>query len=134
MKGFIKGSLINSLSLFIVSIVVSGVTVTGGIAGYIIAGLILFVLSTVLDPIVKVITLPFNVLTLGLLSFLTTLVALFLMSFFYSGLTITGFDFPGFSFLGIHVSRIYFSGVLSYFAISATIYFLTRIINWIFSE
>ena len=123
----------NSASLFLVSLLFSGLVIKGVFLNYVIAGALLAVFSVILDPIVKVVTLPFNILTLGLLSFLTILVALFVLTIFYSYVSVNAFTFSGFSFLGLTIGAIHFSRLLSFVVISATIYFSNKLINWLFS-
>ena len=102
----------NSLSIFLVSLVFSGLSVSGGFINYVIAGALLSVLSIVLDPIIKAITLPFHILTLGLISFLTTLVALFIVTIFFKSVEVHAFIFPGFSSVGLTIGTSQFSNLL----------------------
>ena len=125
---------INSLSLFLVSLFLSGLHVSGGFTSFIIGGVLLTVAATILNPIVKIVTLPFNILTLGFLSFLTTFVALFLITIFYGNIQVSAFTFEGFTFAGIAIQKIQLSGLLSLVVISATIYFLSALIEWLFSK
>ncbi|MEK6819348.1 MAG: phage holin family protein [Nanoarchaeota archaeon] len=124
---------INSLSLFLTSIFLPGLQITGGFMSFTIAGTLFAIALTILDPIIKVITLPFNILTLGLLSFLSTLAALFLISFIYGNVTVSAFTFEGFAFWGIEIQRIQLSYLLSLLVISATIYILNKVIDSLFS-
>ncbi len=134
MRELLRRTFVNSLSIFIVSLFLSGLVIRGGFASYVVAGFLLAVLSIFLDPIVKLFTMPFNILTLGLLSFLTTLVSLFILNFIYHNISITSFTFNGVSFLGLKASHIYVGGILSYVVISATIYFCAKLINFAFSN
>ena len=134
MKELIRRALTNALSIFLISIAVAGLHVNGGFISYIVAGLLLAVFNIILDPIVKIFTLPFNILTLGLLSFLTTLASLFLLTVVYPNVTVSNFTFQGVSLLGLTIGQIQFGGILSYVVISATIYFLNKIINSVFSN
>ncbi len=132
MRHLVRNTLVNSLSLFIVSTVFSGLVVQGGIPTYILAGALLTLFSILFDPIVKLVTLPFNIITFGLLSFITTFVSLFTLTFFFHNIRVTNFIFHGFSFAGIEIREIFLSGFLSFIAISATIYFLNKVIDWLF--
>ncbi len=134
MKEIIRRSAVNALSLFLVSLLFSGLIVRGGFSTYIYAGILLSILSIIIDPVVKIVTLPFNLLTLGLLSFLSTLVSLLVLTYFYHNIAIASFIFQGITFLGIHINRIYISGILSIVAVSATIYLLGRFLSWIFER
>lgn len=134
MKDLVKRIATNSLSLFLASLLYSGLSITGGFSNYLILGALLAVLSAFLDPIVKIITLPFNLLSLGSLSFLTTLAALYIVTIFSPDVNVTAFTFNGISFLGLSIGKIYFSPLLSFVAISATIYFLNKVVSWFFSK
>ena len=124
----------NALSLFLVSLLFSGLSITGGFVNFLIAGALLAIFATVLDPIVRIVTLPFNILTLGLLSFLTTLAALFVLTIFYSNVGVHAFTFNGISFLGLSIGKIQLSRLLSFVVISATIYFLNRLLAFVFES
>jgi len=131
-KEFIRVVATNSLSIFLTSLFLSGLQVSGGFNSYIVAGALLAIFETLLAPIVKILTLPFNILTLGLLSFLSTLAALFVLTMFYSKITVTAFTFNGFSFLGLSIGDVQFSTFLSFVVISATIYFVNKLVSYIF--
>lgn len=133
MRELFKKIALNSFSLFLVSLLFSGLTISGGFINFLIAGGLLALFSIILDPIVKVVTLPFNILTLGLLSFLTVLVALFALTIFYPNVAVNAFTFNGFSLLGLSIGKIAFSRFLSFVVISATIYFTNKLIAWVFS-
>ena len=134
MRAIAKLIAINSLSIFLVSLFLPGLHVSGGFTSFIIGGTLLTIASTILDPIVKIITLPFNILTLGFLSFLTTLAALFLITIFYENIRISAFTFEGFTFAGIVIQKIQLSYLLSFIVISATIYIFGKIFDSLFSK
>lgn len=134
MKSIARASAINALSLFLTSLFLSGLHVTPDFMTFIIGGLLITIISTIVDPVIKIVTLPFNILTLGLLSFLSTLAALFLITFFYNGIKVTAFTFEGFKFAGIVVERIELSNLLSLIVISATIYILGKVLDSLFSK
>ena len=134
MREIARRVFVNALSLFLISQVLVGLKVTGDFVSFIYAGLILAVLTVLLDPVVKMVTLPFNILTLGLISFLSTTVALFILTLIYKSVSIASFTFAGVEAVGIRVNEIYVSGILSYVVISATIYFLNKLIAWLFAD
>lgn len=134
MKGIIRRILVNTLSLFLVSIFLPGLSITGGFVAYLYAGALLALISILIDPIVKVLILPFNILTLGFLSFLTILVSLLIVTFIDPNVHVTSFTFQGISWLGFEVKKLQLSGLLPIIAISVTIYILNRAIDFIFAE
>lgn len=134
MKQLIKGVLLDTLSLALVSFFLPGLKISGEYINYFYAGTILFVVSIVLGPFIKLITMPFNIMTFGLLSFLSTLASLFVLTSVFKNVQVESFTFNGISFLGLSVNRIFISGFLSFVVISATIYFLSVLIEWLFSK
>jgi len=81
---------INALALLAVSFLYSGVTVTGPIA-LIVAAAVLGLVNAIIRPVLFVLTLPINIVTLGLF----TLVLNGLMLWLTSGL-VPGFQVHGF--------------------------------------
>ncbi len=134
MKAIVRRIFVYTLSLFLTSLLMPGLVITGGFVSFLYAGAILALISIIVDPIVKVVTLPFNLLTLGLLSFLTILVSLFILTIVDSHVAVIPFVFQGFSFFGATVKQINFSGFLPIVVISVTIYILNRAIDFIFGE
>ncbi len=56
----------NSVGLWLAQQFVAGFVVTGGLKGYLIAGILLGLLNLVVRPILKLVSLPLMLLTLGL--------------------------------------------------------------------
>src|SRR5476651_852633 len=100
MKSLLRNTLINSLSLFILAQIVPGLTVHNGFFTYIAGGLALSLLFLIVKPILNIISLPLNLVTLGLFSFLTNAIIFYLLTVFVTGISITSFTFSGFSFSG----------------------------------
>lgn len=134
MKAIARFIAVNSLALFLTSLFLPGLKVSDGFMSFVIGGVLIAVISTILDPIIKILTLPFNILTFGFLSFLTTLAALFLITLFYKSISVTAFAFDGLVFAGIVVQRIQLSYLLSLVVISATIYLLGKLLDSLFSK
>ena len=108
-----------------------GVKVSGDITSYILGGVILYLLFSILKPILNIISLPLNFLTLGLFSFLINVIILYILTVFAPNIAITSFLFKGLSFAGFTIPRVFvgtfFAYVLASFFLSAIIGFLTWI-------
>ncbi len=81
---------VNSLAVFIASYLIAGVNVTG-ITSIVVTVVVLGVLNTFLKPIVKIITLPINILTLGLFSIIINTGIILLTAYLVEGFSITSF-------------------------------------------
>ncbi len=64
--GIIIGLLANVLALYLADLWVAGFAVSGGWQGYLIAGLVLGILNLIVRPILKIISTPLIIISLGL--------------------------------------------------------------------
>lgn len=129
MKSFVRKVLFNSFSIFLISEGISGMKVSGGLITYLLGGLALTILFFVLKPILNILTLPLNIITLGMFSFVINVIIFYILTVFVTTITISAFTFPGISFAGFVVPSIYvntlFSFVLVSFLQSVVVSFLT---------
>jgi putative membrane protein len=77
--GFLIRWLINAVALYLTTLVVPGVRVTS-FGGAVVAALVLGVVNAVLRPVLLLLTLPFNILTLGLFTFVVNAFMLYLVA------------------------------------------------------
>ena len=90
MQGFFVRWLINALALAFTSWLVSGIWVDG-VGPLFIAALVLGILNALLRPLLIVLTLPINLLTLGLFTFVINGAMLKLTSSVVTGFHVEGF-------------------------------------------
>ncbi len=90
MKSFLLRWFINTISLFAVVNIVSGITVSGWTTT-IVAGLVLALMNAFLRPLILLLTLPVNLITLGLFTLIVNASLFYLASFMVRGFEIAGF-------------------------------------------
>lgn len=127
MKGLIRHTVFNAISLFILSELLSGVKIVGGLKTLIVSGFLLSLLFKFLKPIFGIFSIPLNVVTLGLFSFFMNAILLYLLTVFVPDVSISQFTFNGYQFAGFIVPVMHFNGLYAY-VISAGI--LSAIINF----
>lgn len=66
MPGFIIRIVVNAVAIAITAALLPGITVNGGIGSYLIIGLIFGIVNALVKPIVKLLTCPLIIVTLGL--------------------------------------------------------------------
>ncbi|ADH62044.1 MAG: phage holin family protein [Deinococcota bacterium] len=98
MRGFLLRLLLNSVALWIVAQLYSGVFFApgSGLLDYLVAGLILGLANALIRPILLLLTLPLNLVTLGLFTLVVNAVVLVLVASF-TNLEVRGF---GGAFIG----------------------------------
>ena len=82
--------ILNALALLLVTRVVPGVTVDGFYAALVVA-LVLGIVNALLRPILVFLTLPINLLTLGLFTFVINALLFWFVSTFVKGFNVSGF-------------------------------------------
>ncbi len=96
MKGFIIGTLATALTFAIVSYVLPQIDYGGQIGGLLVVSLIAGVVNGLLKPILKILSLPLNLMTLGLFGLVINAALLLLIAWLSDliGVTFTIADFP----------------------------------------
>ncbi len=131
MKGILKKTIFNAISLFILSQVITGVKINGGIQTLLFSGLILALLFKVLKPILNLFSLPLNMVTLGLFSFITNAILLYLLTIFVPNVIVSQFTFNGFSFAGFIIPVIKFNTISAFIVSAAVLSLLINFFNWL---
>ena len=80
----------NILALFLASLYIDGVSITGGWQELVIVGLILSVFNFILKPVLKLLLSPFILLTFGLLLIAINIALVWATDFFSGDLAING--------------------------------------------
>ena len=90
MPGFFLRWALNAFALWVVSTIVPGIHAAGMFATFV-AALVLGILNALLRPVLLVLTLPLNLLTLGLFTFVINALMLELTGAMVKGFTVDGF-------------------------------------------
>jgi len=134
MKTFIRHVIFYALALYLTTQIISGLDITPGLDTLLIGAIILAGFQVILEPVLNIFLLPLNVITFGLSSSLTTVVAVFLLTKLFYKVSIHPFQFGGLGFFGIEVKP-FFAGIfLSYLIISVIIFAIVKFLKWISGE
>ncbi|OGH11459.1 MAG: hypothetical protein A3B38_01440 [Candidatus Levybacteria bacterium RIFCSPLOWO2_01_FULL_36_13] len=131
MKPFVRNSLFNAFSIFFLSQVLPGVHISGGIATYLFGGFALTVLFILLKPLLNILSMPLNLVTLGFFSFLTNVIIFYILTVLVIGISITSFTFPGISYVGFVIPPIYFNTLFAFVLVSFLQSICVSFLNWL---
>lgn len=127
MKTLLRYYLINLSSLWVATQLIGGLTFNGGFRTLLIGGLVFAGINIILVPLLKILLLPLNLLTLGLFSWMSNVLALFaltkimpqfmLLPYYFPGFTQNGFSLPGFELTPLWVAIVasFLIGVITNF-------------------
>jgi putative membrane protein len=134
MKSILRGIVFYSVALFLTTQMFAGVRVDGGVEVYIAGGIVLSVLFFLLKPILNVVTLPLNIITLGLFSFVTNAIILYLLTVFVSNISITAFKFGGLSAFGFVIPQIQINSFFAFIVASVSVTLIVGFLKWLIKK
>lgn len=131
MKAFLRNVLINLLVFYLVDACYPGFSIEHDLKTLVTAAVIWLLLNKIVKPIIKLLLLPINLITLNLFSWAVSLITLFLLPILVSGISITPYDFPGLYYQGFALPPFHINLFLSYVAASCFLNAFHSFINWL---
>ncbi len=134
MKSLIRHIFVNYLVIYIADILYPGFSVLNSLKNLLTAAVIWLLLNKVVKPIIKILLLPINLITLNLFSWLIGFITLFLLQVFADGVEVTSYTFPGYSTNGFSFPSLHINIFLSYILTSILLNSLSQAITWLFRK
>lgn len=103
MKHFFRSVVSFVFALWLTSALIPSLVIAGNIWGMLSAGLALTIMMIILKPLIALILLPVNILTLGLLGWFVNVIVLYLWSALIPQVTLRPWTFPGVTWGGFVV-------------------------------
>lgn len=132
MRGLIKHFIINTATLYIVSIVVHGMVFANGTYTLVLTGAVLMLTNMIVKPIINILLLPINLVTFGLFKWLSYAVTLYLVTLVVPDFKLLDFVFSGYNNYWVSIPALSLTGILAFIAFSFLISAISSIGNWIF--
>lgn len=132
MKSFLRHIFINFFCLFLISKLIGAVYFSDNSIILLYASICLTVFNLLIKPVLNLLLMPINMLTLGGFRWVVNVAVLFLVTLFVEGFKITAFTFPGFSAGGFIVPPIHFPSFWSLVLVSFLIEIIESLLGWIF--
>lgn len=126
MKRILRSVVFSALSLYLTSLVIGGFVVKTDLKSYALATLILAAIYYFVLPLTKLVLLPLNILTLGLVSTIAYIIIFNYVISYFGFIAIVPWGFPGAHIYGFVIPKFYFN-YLATLIISAILY--SSIIN-----
>ncbi len=130
MRYLLRNTVIYSLTLFLLPEAFPGIKVEGGFPLLVLAGFVLTILYLIVKPILNIISFPINLITLGLFSFFTNVIILYLLTVFVPNVIVSGFTFSGWSFAGFSLPKTNLGIFEAYVVIGLSLAFFSDIFRW----
>ncbi len=127
----LKYFLVSSVTLYLVSLVVSGMVFEKGFTSIVLTGIALAVASLIIKPIINVLLLPINLVTFGLFRWVSYAVTLYIVTLVVPGFKLVDFAFNGISTYWISLPPIHLGGVVAFIAFSLIISIISSLLDWL---
>lgn len=134
MKSLLRQLLINLGTLYLVSLLYPGFSIQPQIRILITAAVVWLLLNKIIKPIIKLLLLPINLITMGLFSWAVGVLTLLLLKSVVVGVSISAYNFPGFSSQGFAFPSFHINLLLSYILTSIFINLAHSCINWLIKD
>lgn len=131
MKTLLRYFLINLVSLFLTTRIIPGLTYIGGVKSLLLGALVFMLINIILVPLLKILFLPLNLLTLGLFAWLINVLALYALTTIVSDFQLVPYNFSGASMLGITVPAVELSTFWVAVVSSLLIGLITHFLQWL---
>lgn len=132
MKRLLRTLLLNIAAIFLVARLLPGLSYSNNFQVLITAAIALGLVNLVVRPIVKLVTLPINLLTLGVFSWAINVLMLYLVTRLVPGFSVSAFHFEGFNYQGLTIQPMEVGLLSSYILSSFIISILTSMLGWLF--
>lgn len=130
MKTLLRYFLINLTSLLITTHLIPGLTYTGGLKSLFIGAAAFMLINLLLVPLLKILFLPLNLLTLGLFSWLINVLGLYALTTI-SSFVLKPYNFPGATISGVVIPDTVLTAFWVAVAASLLIGIITNFLQWL---
>ncbi len=120
-KYIVRTVLFYAFSLWLVSDLYQGFTISGSFLYILLSGFVLSLLMLCIKPLLKILFIPINILTLGLLQWSINCLVIWLLTVCMDNIVIQAWNFSGAAYAGFSVPRIYVSYLISLIIVSVGI-------------
>jgi putative membrane protein len=131
MKSILRLFLINLAALWLTTQLLPGLYYTGGLHTLILGALGLMVINFSVVPLLKVMFLPLNILTLGVFAWVINVIALYILTTFLPDFKLAPYSFPGANINGFIIPSVDLNVLLVAITASFVIGFVTHTLNWL---
>ena len=131
MKYLVRVFLFNTFALWLTSQLLPMLVITGGWQVMMSAGLFLSLLMLLVAPILKILFIPINILTFGLLSWFINVAVVYLLTLLVPSVEIRQWMFPGIATQAVMISAKLITYPFSLIISSLTITFIANLFHWI---
>ncbi len=131
MKRIIRSIVYNAFSIWLVSLLIKGIVLERGIETLLLAAFALGLINLLIKPVINLLLLPVNLITLGTFRWVVNVAALYLVTVIIPDFKIVPMEFAGFAYKGIVIPAFSLNLLFSFIAITFLISLVTSFLVWL---
>jgi len=131
MKTILRAIALNLITLYVVALFFPGLSIVREVVVYLSAAIVWTLLNKIVKPIIKLLLLPINLITLGLFSWVVNVITLFMLKYFIKGVAIQAFTFVGYTYQGFVIPQMHFSLLFAYIITSLVLSLVHSLLIWL---
>ncbi|MGD8744233.1 MAG: phage holin family protein [Candidatus Woesebacteria bacterium] len=130
MKKIIRHFLIDLLALYFVTQIASGMVFERGIQTMLITAGAMTVVTILAKPVINLLLLPLNLVTFGVFKWVSSAVALYIVTLIVDNFKIAYFDYAGFTSKWIDIPHLHFEKAAAFIGFAFLLSIITSFIRW----
>lgn len=134
MKHLIRVFLFNIFALWLTSQILPTLVIAPGASTMALAGFVLSMLMLIVVPILKILFIPINILTFGLLSWFINVIVIYLLTVFVPEIRISAWLFEGAQWGGFVIPSMQISYTFAFIITSLMVTSITDILHYVSEE
>jgi putative membrane protein len=131
MKTLFRRIFVYTFGLFLMQLLIPGVSISGGIWMIVLGGVVLGLMFLILKPVLNLLTFPINAMTLGLTSIFTSALILYLLTVFVGAISIEAFSYPRTEIMGVIIPKLTFNTFFAYIYSAFVLSFIDSLLSWL---
>ncbi len=134
MKHIVRVFVFNVFGLWFASQLLPTLVLADGWQALFQAGFALSLLMLIVRPLLKILFIPINLITFGLLSWFINVIVIYLLTLFVPSVIIREWTFPGITYLGFVIPSLHVSYMLALIISSLLVTFITNVLHSLSEE
>lgn len=131
MKSVLRSIIFNASAIWLLSVMITGIVLERGYETLFVSAFALGLINLLVKPIINILLLPINLITLGTLRWIVNVIALYLVTVLVSDFRIVAVKFYGFSYNGIIIPAFSLNLILSFIFLSFLISLISGFLFWL---
>ncbi|QQS38450.1 phage holin family protein [Candidatus Woesebacteria bacterium] len=131
MKRIFRHFLIEALALYFINKNVNGLIFDGGLKTFALASAAITLATLFGKPVINVLLLPLNLVTFGLFRWVSSAIALYLVTLLVDGFRVAAFNYGGYVSKWLEIPSVSLRGIPAFIAFSFLISLLTSFLHWL---